>query len=645
MFSLVRRKKPQEKPAAAGGKAAKEPPRIALDESGVVVYASPAFCALAGAERPALEGADSASVISFSELTGDFRDIAAGLHKVTIKGAVFDFHFDWLTTGDGRRYLVGSETPAGAASENFREIFEPRILKARPQSSNARALKNQDFPHFLELEQDVLLVAGDNGEILRVNGAFEKMFGYGAADTEGMNIVDLLHPDDRAFAHNVLRGAELEGGKDSPPNDFECRALTCDGAERWMEWRQMRRGGLIYCAGRDVTPTKRQEWALNRRELQLREAESIGRMGRWRWGVGDKSVDWSDEIFRIFGVEKGAFRPTLDGMRGFIRKTDLPRVNQALQRAVIERNDYDMEFRIDRPDGETRYIRCEGRCAVNADDEAVALYGVMQDVTERALQEKELREAKDAAERAYAAKSQFLANMSHELRTPLNAIIGFSEMMQRQLLGPIGTEKYLEYITGIRESGEHLLDIINDILVMSKIEAGKYELMLEEISVSKTVALAAHMMEGKAMEAEVKIITPPSENEGRMIVADRRAILQVLLNLLSNAVKFSEKGGEVRIERSEGQNGAGGYVLIRVIDEGVGIPANKLASITRPFEQASAHYAREHEGTGLGLSITKDLVEMHGGGLQIESEVGVGTTVTVRLPFAGPKTESARAAQ
>jgi two-component system cell cycle sensor histidine kinase PleC len=218
--------------------------------------------------------------------------------------------------------------------------------------------------------------------------------------------------------------------------------------------------------------------------------------------------------------------------------------------------------------------------------------------------------------------------MSHELRTPLNAIIGFSEMMQRQLLGPIGTERYIDYIAGIRESGEHLLDLISDILDMSKIEAGKYELDLEELNLAKVIRLAMHMMEGRAQESQIRI-SADLPNEERQIIADRRAVMQILLNLLSNAVKFSDRGSAVRIECADRD----GYVAIKVHDNGIGIPANKLKDITRPFEQAASHYTREHEGTGLGLAITKDLIELHGGSLHIESTVGVGTTVTVRLPF------------
>jgi two-component system cell cycle sensor histidine kinase PleC len=252
----------------------------------------------------------------------------------------------------------------------------------------------------------------------------------------------------------------------------------------------------------------------------------------------------------------------------------------------------------------------------------------MQDMTERVLYEGELKAAKETAERAYAARTQFLANMSHELRTPLNAIIGFSEMMQHQLLGPIGSEKYLEYIGGIRESGEHLLDLISDILDMSKIEAGKYDLDLTEVQPGKLVKLAIHMMEGRAHEAKVKIQAAKHIDENFKIVADRRAVLQILLNLLSNAVKFTKQGGEVMVELLQKENNC----WIKVIDNGIGIPANKLATITKPFEQVSSSYTRNHQGSGLGLAITKELAEMHGGSLFIESAYGKGTSVTIKLP-------------
>ena len=283
-----------------------------------------------------------------------------------------------------------------------------------------------------------------------------------------------------------------------------------------------------------------------------------------------------------------------------------------------------MDFRILRREGDVRYVWCEGRCEFDEEGEVVALYGIMQDITERVLYEKELTTARDAAERAYAAKSQFLANMSHELRTPLNAVIGFSELMQREVLGPLGNDKYKEYVTSIRESGEHLLDLIADILDMSKIEAGKYELDLQEFEIANTVKMVTQMMSGRAEESDIKLNVHIDDKKCRL-VGDRRALTQILLNLLSNAVKFTRRGGEVTLECLERED----YILFRVTDTGIGIPANRLPYVTQPFEQVACQYSRDHEGSGLGLAITKELVELHMGSLHIDSQVGHGTIVSV----------------
>ena len=237
----------------------------------------------------------------------------------------------------------------------------------------------------------------------------------------------------------------------------------------------------VYSIGRDITDIKEKHRNLQRREKQLSEAEAIGRMGHWQWLIGEEYISWSEEIYRIFGVDQNHFKPSINTLTGLIHKRDLGRVVQVFQRAIIEEKNYDMEFRVIRPGGDIRFVMCEGRCEKNADGEVIALYGIMQDMTERMLYEEELRRAKDASEQAYAAKTRFLANMSHELRTPLNAIIGFSEMIESQMLGPIFNEKYTEYASSIKESGHHLLDLISDILDMSKIEAGKHVLDLETV--------------------------------------------------------------------------------------------------------------------------------------------------------------------
>ncbi|MGB4108114.1 MAG: ATP-binding protein [Alphaproteobacteria bacterium] len=510
-----------------------------------------------------------------------------------------DFRFNWLIAPNNKRYLVGSETEVQAET---------------------------DFLALAELSGEIMLVVDDGGEIVRSNAAFHELFGTnGSAKTD---FLDLFHDEDKPFIRSTIRSIGFDEPEDGAPTDFQARIVTKSGAARWVEWRQRRSAGRMYCVGRDVTAIREQQMALGRRERQLGQAESIGRLGHWNWTLGQDEIQWSEELYNIFGVDKKSFAPTAQSMIALVHKSDRARVNHAFQRAGLGQQNYEMDFRITRPGGDIRYLRCEGRCARDGSGEVTALYGIMQDMTERTLHEQELKASKEAVERAYAAKTQFLANMSHELRTPLNAIIGFSEMIHRQLLGPIGTEKYLEYIQGIRESGEHLLDLISDILDMSKIEAGKYELGYEEINIAKTVRLAAHMMESRASDAAVRIDMEKLGDENVVIIADRRAVLQVILNILSNAVKFTPKGGLVSVECAEKKDS----VSLKITDNGIGIPANKLAGITNPFEQVSSHYTRDHEGTGLGLAITKELVEMHGGTLSIESQVGAGTSVTIRLP-------------
>src|SRR6201997_2895600 len=235
-------------------------------------------------------------------------------------------------------------------------------------------------------------------------------------------------------------------------------------------------------------------------------------------------------------------------------------------------------------------------------------------------------EEKNRAEEANAAKSKFLANMSHELRTPLNAIIGFSEIMESGMFGPLGAEKYIEYSRDIRESGQYLLDVINDILDMSKIEAGGIRLSPETVELDSLLADCIRVVSTRA--SEKRLIIKAQVEPAIRLHADRRALKQITLNLLSNAVKFTPDGGAVTVQgRLRGR-----AVIIGIKDNGIGIPRQALQKLGRPFEQVESQLTKRHQGSGLGLAIAKSLVELHGGAMRIRSRLGRGTLVMVRLP-------------
>jgi two-component system cell cycle sensor histidine kinase PleC len=234
---------------------------------------------------------------------------------------------------------------------------------------------------------------------------------------------------------------------------------------------------------------------------------------------------------------------------------------------------------------------------------------------------------KTRAEEANRAKSTFLASMSHELRTPLNAIIGFSEMMEARLFGPLGASKYEEYCRDIKRSGQFLLEVINDVLDMAKIEAGRIKLNLEEFEAGEIVAEAVRVVSGRAAGKRLDMVTdvPPRIK----LRADKRAIKQIAINLLSNAVKFTQEGGRVRL-RVRGSMGSVAFIFE---DNGIGIPKEALKKLGRPFEQVESLLTKTHQGSGLGLAIAKSLAELHGGAMRIRSTPNKGTVVLLRLPI------------
>jgi signal transduction histidine kinase len=249
------------------------------------------------------------------------------------------------------------------------------------------------------------------------------------------------------------------------------------------------------------------------------------------------------------------------------------------------------------------------------------------DITERKRVEVDLRRAKDEAELASRSKTEFLANMSHELRTPLNAIIGFSDILIGQIFGPLNDARYADYARDIRDSGLHLLTLINDVLDIAKVEFGKVELLDESVDIVAVIESCLRLVRERAQTAGVQLTQALPPNLPYLL-GDGRRLKQILLNLLSNSVKFTPSGGSITVSASHDGDG----FRLAVEDTGIGIAAEDIETALRPFGQIDSRLARKYQGTGLGLPLAQSMAELHGGRLELRSMPGEGTTATLWLP-------------
>lgn len=336
----------------------------------------------------------------------------------------------------------------------------------------------------------------------------------------------------------------------------------------------------------------------------------------------------SPSTFREFGYAP----EDLVGQRlvDIVHPEDKPAIEAAIARVGYELDSITIDYRFQHKDG--HYIWFESTVQLVRDKDTnvpIEAVSITRDISERKKNEQEIMEAQKRAEMANRTKSKFLANMSHELRTPLNAIIGFSDMLKLEMFGPIGHDNYRDYVRYINDSGSLLLELISDILDMSKIEAGKLELSLQKVNISETVSACLDLVRPKALEKNQTLHFPSLDGfESVHVTADVRALKQVLLNLLSNAVKFTPANCSITVSiELQGSN-----VCICVSDEGVGIPESQIPRVLQPFEQVGGDSAVAEEGSGLGLALAKSLTELQGGRFELTSEVDVGTTVRVTFP-------------
>jgi PAS domain S-box-containing protein len=436
----------------------------------------------------------------------------------------------------------------------------------------------------------------------------------------------LIHPDDipraKAVEQRILESGEAQR--------FDHRILWPDGTVRWIHLEAYAvcdaEGQPVKMIGtaQDITERKLTEMALEESRARLEEAQSLARLGHWTADMTTGALQWSDEIYRIFGLDPATFTASVETFERAVHPDDWEIILASEKRAV-ETGVHDVVHRIVRPDGEVRYVHELAHARVGANGELLQLAGTVQDVTELKQAEHAMLQAKEAAEAASRAKSEFLASMSHELRTPLNSILGFAQLFAMDTGLPPRSK---EYAREIERAGQHLLSLVNDLIDLARIEAGKLDLFLAPVSVQAVVADSLAMVAPIARDRGIQLIDAGGSGSGKnsMVVADSTRLQQVLINLLSNAIKYNRPHGTVHIA-CHAERGA---ARIAITDNGPGIPAEKQARMFSAFDRLGAERGQV-EGSGIGLVITRRIVEAMGGSIGFESAEGQGSTFWVSL--------------
>lgn len=472
-----------------------------------------------------------------------------------------------------------------------------------------------------------------------ISGSLSKLFGLPAKDhtLPVPQFLGLFNEGDRERLYSLIRRSHMTG-----PFELDARVahlpltITCRGKPTV---RGSDDAKVIIGMAMDVTEQRGAQSRLQAAEARLYDALGSMTDSFVIWDPMNRLVLWNSRFENFFKFKPGQLQ------QGLEYATVEYHASQSVQETFQDPDEYGYEMQLE--DGRwLRYVESQtadgGRVSVGTDITEIRSREDDLRSNEQALQKtvdvlrksqirivelaENYEQEKIRAEEANQSKSEFLANMSHELRTPLNAINGFSDIMKKEMFGPLGDPRYKEYVTDILFSGQHLLSLINDILDMSKIEAGKMTLNTEVMQMNDMVGQVVRIIRGRADDSRLKLIYPTTDVPE--IEADPRAVKQILLNLATNAIKFTPEGGTVRITIVP--NSAG--LIITVKDSGIGISAEDIERLAEPFIQIDSQHSRQHEGTGLGLALTKSLVELHGGNFKIESTVGQGTSVTFTLP-------------
>jgi PAS domain S-box-containing protein len=611
-----------------------------LDEAGIgmwttdhnwrLVQANEALAAMCGYPSPAVMVAEVRG--REKERFAD-QDVRAEMYRELVEGRPVRGFVVRYRRRDGSLFWARVTAATIAGRNGTPQWFTGTVIDVDEAIRTREALRAAELSYrdIFENAAEGIYRSNPEGRQLRANPALVRLNGYESESQMLEAVRDIarewyVEPTRRDTFKQLLHQHGRIAAFESEVYRHRTRERIWITENAWLV-RDMN-GQPLYYEGtvQDITERKRAESAMHLSEARFRDYAQTA--SDWFWETDP------DHRFTLLSSSDRLSPRRSEAMIGK-RRIDVvaatgEEVNEwrrHMQQLDARLPFRDFIYRIIADDGSSQYIATSGKPIFDAAGEFTGYRGSARLVTETILAESRLRDAKLAAEAASAAKSAFLATMSHELRTPLNAIIGFAELTLNQTMGPVG-ERYIDYAANIVESGRHLLQLVNDVLDMSKILSGSMGLDTERVRLADICRRHASLHAAKAEEAGIgQVLSVDAELPP--VLVDPLRLGQVLSNLIANAIKFTPRGGKVEI--STGRE-ADGRIAILVADTGIGMSEEEIQLAFEPFRQVDATRSRRFEGTGLGLPISKSLVELHGGELQIQSVKGAGTTVAVRLP-------------
>jgi PAS domain S-box-containing protein len=549
-----------------------------------------------------------------------------------------------IIDNEGRIHsLLGSKVPLFDAAGKITGIVGvSHDITERKKAEDALQAAHKSLSDILNAAIHTSIIATDvNGIITVFSKGAEKMLGYTTQDVVGKITPELFHLESEVEE----RGHELsnELGQSIKGFDiFVAKAKIQEHEERIWTYRckdgKVISVNLVVTAiknnnaevigflgiASDITDRKRAEEEVKRVSTRLALATLAGGVGVWDFDIENNILLWDDQMFALYGTKREDFNSAYETWLAGVHPDDKKRADEEIQMAIRGEKEFDTEFRVCWPDGSVHNIRALANVQCDVSGKKHRMIGTNWDITEQKKNEAVLLKARQDAEMANKAKSVFLANMSHEIRTPLNAIIGFSQLMNRD---KHLTDAQREYNIAIIRAGEHLLSLINDILELSKMEAGRLELNPVNIDLGALLSEIQIFFKEQIQSKHLQFIFETAPDLPRVVLVDDNKLRRIFINLIGNAIKFTDEGGIAVRVRTEQLNSLKSRLIVEVQDSGPGIPENEIGKLFKHFVQTSSGVSKS-SGTGLGLALSRELAILMGGDIRVISEVGKGSVFT-----------------